>query len=97
MSTRPPAKSLGLLPQLTETKDHHVYTHDDRAHGSREELANTTKHHDHRHGDVDKPAMHESAIGSDITMPNQAGNDYVESINGATYKMLEKSILGVCV
>ena len=83
-----------MLPQLTETKDHHVYTHDDRAHGSREELANTTKHHDHRHGDVDKPAMDDSQL-SVPTQPNQTAES--TPYKRRTYKMLEKSILGVCL
>lgn len=47
---------------LTSTKDNHIYTDDNRAHRCREELGNTTKHHDHSHGEVDNPAIRQSAV-----------------------------------
>lgn len=48
---------MGVI-ELTQTKDNHVCADDDGAHGGREELADTTQHHDHTHRDVNEPARH---------------------------------------
>lgn len=44
------------MDQLTQTKDNHVDTDDDGAHGRGEKLADTPQNHDHAHRDVDEPA-----------------------------------------
>lgn len=43
-------------PLLTNTKQDHIDTDNKGAHRQGEELADTAQHHDHTHGDVDKPA-----------------------------------------
>jgi hypothetical protein len=43
--------------RLTQTEYNHVCANDDGAHGSREELADTSQHHDHTDRDVDETAI----------------------------------------
>lgn len=63
MNSRPATTSFWLVPrisridegeQLTETEQNHIDTNNNGAHGPWEELADTAKHHNHAHGDVDK-------------------------------------------
>jgi hypothetical protein len=80
------------LAELTQTEDNHVYADDDGAHRGWEELADTTKHHDHTHRDVDEPTGHIISLSSS-SAHKQSGADSGCDSNGKTYKMLEKSIL----
>lgn len=52
----------GKQVYLTETKDNHISTDDDGAHGRREELGDTAQDHNHAHGDVDKSAANNQSL-----------------------------------
>ena len=78
--------------RLTQTEENHIHTHDDGAHGSWEELADATQHHNHTHRNVDEPT-------EQIVSKNALNLTFRPTITKrpireqGTYKMFEKSIL----
>ena len=53
---------VGKQVHLTETKDNHICTNDDGAHGRREELGDTAQNHNHANGDVDKSTADDQSL-----------------------------------
>jgi hypothetical protein len=67
----------------TKTEDDHIDAQDDRAPGCGEEVADTSQHHEHTHGDIDKT----TAAGQHYTFRR------TRTRKATTYKMFVKSIL----
>lgn len=79
----------------TSTKDHHIDTNDNGAHGNGEELANTAQHHNHADRDVHEATVDMiSATLQRRTVSSARRPDQVTRTD-ETYKMLEKSIVKV--